>query len=363
MINELLKKRRLPELLTFNDGRRAESAADWQARRAEIKEIIQREGYGFLPPAPDFIRAEVLDADGHFCAGKVTLSKVRLTVGLNGGEFAFPVYCAVPNSGRPCPAFIHINFRDAVPDKYMPTEELCDCGFTVFSFCYEDVTSDNGDFSTGLSGLVYGGSGQKRAADAPGKIALWAWAAMRVMDYIQGLDSVDKRNVAVIGHSRLGKTALLTGALDERFAFTVSNDSGCSGAAITRGKVGESITAICDRLGYWFCENYQKYRDDAHALPFDQHFLLALAAPRCVYVASAVEDTWADPESEYLACAAASEAYEILGETGFVRPDRLPETGDCFHGGKVGFHMRAGTHYLSREDWRRVIDYICRHKN
>ncbi|MCL2508122.1 MAG: hypothetical protein FWF05_02980 [Oscillospiraceae bacterium] len=361
MINELLSKRNLPGLLTFADGSAVQNAEDWQARRHEIKNLIQSEGYGFLPPPPKGMRIEELDTEDRFCAGKVTLTKVLLTAEMENGEYAFPVYCAVPNTGRAFPAFIHINFRDDVPDRYMPTEELCDNGFAVFSFCYKDAAPDDGDFSGGLAGLVL--DGQKRAESDPGKIALWSWSAMRVMDYIQTLDAVDKKNIAVIGHSRLGKTALFTGALDERFAFTVSNNSGCGGAAITRDKQGESITRICQNLWYWFCEKYKSYADDAARLPFDQHFMLAAIAPRRVYVASAKEDIWADPVSEYLACAGASEAYEFLGEQGFVCPDRLPVAGESFHEGKIGYHMRAGTHYLGREDWLKVMEYIKRHIN
>lgn len=361
MINELLQKRNLPELLAFCDGTKVQSPEDWRRRREEIKEILCREEYGFLPPAPLRVSAETLEEDGNFCAGNAVLTKIMLTAAWEHGAFSFPVSCAVPKVGRPCPAFVHINFRDGVPDKYMPSEEICDRGFAVFSFCYTDVTSDNGDFTDGLAGLYY--QGKERGPTSPGKIAFWSWAAMRVMDYLQGLDRVDKRCIAVAGHSRLGKTALLTGALDERFACAVSNDSGSSGAALSRGKQGETVALIYHRLGYWFCENFAKYADNEAALPFDQHFLLALAAPRRVYVASAEEDLWADPVSEFLSCAAASEAYALLGEPGLVCPDRLPAAGEHLHGGRVGYHMRKGCHYFSRYDWNAYMDYILKHKN
>jgi len=252
-----------------------------------------------------------------------------------------------------------LNFRDLVPDIYYPAEEICDNGFAVLTVCYKDVTSDNGDFDDGAAGAAFGG--RERGDADGGKIALWAWAASRVMDYAETLPQLDPARAFVAGHSRLGKTALLAGALDPRFACAVSNDSGCSGAAVSRGKQGETVKDICTRFPYWFCNNYQKYMENESALPFDQHFLVAAMAPRKVYVASAAEDLWADPASEYLACAAADEVYKKLGMTGFVRPDRLPEPGDKFHDGDIGYHLRSGQHYFSREDWLYIMEYVRKH--
>ncbi len=358
MLEELLARRNLPDPLAFADGTKVRDAEQWRRRRQEIAQTLCREVYGFLPPPPRRWRAEIVEEDTRFCAGKVTLTKVMLAAALENGEFAFPIYCAVPKAAQPCPAFVHINFRDAVPDRYMPTEEICDRGFAVFSFCYTDVTSDNGDFDDGLAGAI-----ERDAHTGPGKITLWSWAAMRVMDYIQSLPCVDQRNVAVVGHSRLGKTALLTGALDERFAFAISNNSGCSGAALSRGKQGEDIAAICNKFGHWFCGNYQKYMNKEDEQPFDQHWLLALTAPRKVYVASAEEDLWADPVSEFLACAAAGKVYGRLGVAGLVTPDRLPLVGECLQTGGIGYHMRSGGHYFSRSDWNRYMDFMTAHRN
>lgn len=360
MLRERLEQLNLPDVLSFADGRKITEREQWGLRRKEIQKIICSEEYGFLPPAPQNMKFEILKQSDSFCAGKVSMSKVLLTVELEGGSFSFPIYCTVPKDSRPCSAFLHINFRDAVPDEYMPTEEICDNGFAVISFCYSDVTSDNGDFSNGLADVIYRDT--KRSGDSPGKIAMWAWAAMRAMDYIQTLDNIDKRNAAVVGHSRLGKTALLTGALDERFAFVISNDSGCSGAALSRGKTGETLKNICSSFPYWFCENYQDYIGREDKLPFDQHHLLSLIAPRKLYVASAQEDAWADPGSEFLSCVAVGKVYEFLGETGICCPDKFPKTDESLHEGSIGYHIRSGEHYLSRYDWQKFMEYINRHK-
>ena len=341
MLAESLKKRNVPDLLG----------------REEMLEILLEEEYGHMPPKPDEISWIVEpDVVANFCAGKASYSKVTISCELNGQTFLFPVSCVIPNKEGKHPFFVHINFRDSVPDRYMPTEELIDEGFAVLSFCYEDVTKDNADFTDGLAGILYP-NGERESNDA-GKIAMWAWAAQRVMDYAETLDNLDMDYSVVCGHSRLGKTALLTAATDERFQFAYSNDSGCSGAAITRDKIGERVSDICNNYSYWFCENYQKYMGKEHEMPFEQHYLLASIAPRYVCVGSAAEDTWSDPASEMLCCVAASPAYEAHGVKGFISKDRFPEVGDKFFEGSIGYHMRSGAHYFSREDWLRLIDFI-----
>lgn len=326
----------------------------------ELREILQREVYGYLPAAPAAVRAEEVSCDEAFCAGKAILKKIRLFCETEYGEFAFPVYYTCPTKVKtPMPCFIHINFRDLVPDKYQPSEEIVDEGFAVLSFCYKDVTADNGDFTDGLAGIVYPGG--DRSKKQCGKIGLWAWAAMRVMDYAMTLPELDHQHISVAGHSRLGKTALLAGAMDERFFCAFSNDSGCGGAAISRGKQGETIRKIMDVFPYWFCKDYENWADREEEQPFDQHFLLAANGAHRVYVASAAEDLWADPDKEYLSCVAASEYFKERGTLGFVHPDRFPQVGESFQEGHIGYHLRAGKHYFSREDWKYYMRYLREH--
>ena len=327
--------------------------------REEIVDLLCREEYGYLPARPDAVEAELVSRDRSFCAGKADLVKLSLHCKAVWGEFSFPVYYVCPKAAqKPVPCFVHINFRNLIPDRYQPTEELVDAGYATLTFCYTDVTSDNGDFTNGLAGVLFPDG--ERADDACGKIALWAWAASAVMDYAMTLPELDHDRISVAGHSRLGKTALLAGAVDPRFYCAFSNDSGCSGAAISREKEGESIAVIVDRFSFWFCKNYYKYSNREQDLPFDQHFLIAANAPHKVYVASAVEDLWAFPKNEYLACVAASKYYEQSGAGGFVHPARLPVVGDRFHEGDIGYHLRAGSHYFSREDWHRYLEFLGR---
>lgn len=344
MLQSILNKRNIPEL----------------KERKDMLDMLFREEYGYLPPKPEKLSWEVeKEIVPNFCAGKATLDKVIISLEINHETFSFPIYAAIPSKKGRHPFFIHINFRDNVPDRYMPTEEIIDNGFAVISFSYKDVTSDDHDFTNGLSGILY--KNGTREASSAGKIAMWAWAAQRAMDYAQTLDYLDLSRSIVCGHSRLGKTALLTAATDERFACAFSNESGCSGAAITRGKKGESIDAICKTFPYWFCENYYKYSNNEGNLPFDQHYLLASIAPRMVYVSSAEEDVWADPDSEFLCCAAADKAYERLGQKGFICSDSLPSAGNIYHSGAIGYHLRKGCHYFSREDWLIFIDFFKGH--
>lgn len=349
MLQELLKDR---EIMAIWDQQKVR----WEDRKKEIVQLLCEEEYGFLPPAPIDLSFEVLEENNRFCAGKATLQKIMLTATFEQGSFSFPFYATIPQKEGKHPFFVCINFRDNIPDMYIPSEEICDHGFAVLSFNYKDVTSDDGDWDNGLPKVIY--EQGERGMNDGGKIAMWAWAASRILDYAYTQSNLDVTNATVVGHSRLGKTALLAGALDERFTCAISNNSGCSGAALSRNKNGETIEDIYNRFPYWFCKNYEKYKNNEFELPFDQHFLLGAIAPRKVYVSSAVEDLWADPESEYLSCVAASEVYEKLGVTGFVYPTRLPVPGDVFQDGNIGYHLRKGRHYFSREDWLHFINFL-----
>lgn len=355
MIKEELEKRGLPELLKFNNGKEVKNKEDWEKRKNEIKKILNEEEYGYFPEKHVPISIELLDEDAErYCRGTAIYRKVLLTLNFNEEKLSFLINIAIPKKHKPCPAFLYISFDNLFPNKYLPIEEICDQGFAIISFCYEDITLDNNDFSDGLSKFFYKNEKNRNF----GKILLWSWAAMHVMDYIETLDEIDKENVAIVGHSRLGKTALLTGAFDERFKYTISNNSGQSGAAISRGKIGEKVKCICERFSYWFCSNYKRYSSNDEMLLFDQHYLLALIAPRNLYVASASQDVWADPKSEFLSCIATNPVYELYGKKGLVYIDKYPISGTKLLDGSIGYHLREGCHYLSRHDWNMFIEYI-----
>ncbi|MBR3809032.1 MAG: hypothetical protein IKK46_01870 [Clostridia bacterium] len=338
MLLQELKNRNLPELKS----------------REEMIEILQSEIYGKKLPDPEkveFIK-EAEPMVPRFCANKASIYKVTAKCTLNGKEFSFPFYEVLPNDNEKHPFFIHVNFRDDNPDRYQPTEEIIDNGFAVLTVCYTDVTSDDDDFTNGLAGVLFPDG--KRQSDDSGKIAMWAWAASRLLDYAETLShKLDLEKSVICGHSRLGKTALVAAMFDERFKFSYSNDSGCSGAALARGTTGETVEDICDRFPFWFCENYKKYVNNEENMPFDQHYLIASIAPRYVLIGSAKEDAWAHPQSEQLACVAASPAFK----NPFDCENKFAEAGDEFFNGDLGYHMRNGTHYFSREDWQKLIKF------
>lgn len=324
--------------------------------KKDIVELLQKEEYGFLPFDDFKVSAEILDENSTFCAGKAILKKIKLTSRSSKGEFSFPLsYSCLADNSKKKPLFILINFRPDVPDKYLPSEELADNGYDVMSFCYSDITTDDENFDNGVAKLFCPDG--RRSPHTCGKIRMWAWALMRVIDYAVTLDFIDKERIFVVGHSRLGKTALLAGALDDRIRCAFSNNSGCSGAALSRNKKGETVAKICELFPYWFCENYKKYADKEETLPFDQHFLIAANYPHNVYVASAEGDLWADPENEYTSCLAASSYYTSRGKTGLVSYKETAQIGDRFDDGNIGYYKRAGLHYLSREDWLSFIKY------
>lgn len=344
MLKEMLKERNVPELKS----------------REEMMELVFTELFGYMPPKPEKISFEVKeDIIPKFCAGKAVCNRVTVNCIINGKEFSFPFLSTLPTDNKKNPFFIHVNFRPENPDRYMPTEELIDNGFAVLSLYYEDISSDDGDFTNGLAGILYPDG--KRGETDCGKIAMWAWGAQRVLDYAYTIpEKLDLDCVTVCGHSRLGKTALLAGATDERFTFSYSNDSGCSGAAIARGtsEGGERVADICRNFPFWFCENYKKYCNNEDNMPFDQHYLVASIAPRKVLIGSAALDKWADPLSEMLCCVAASDAFN----NGFKYADKPPQVDDKFFNGDIGYHMRDGLHYFSRLDWQRLIEFINLHR-
>ena len=321
----------------------------------EMLDILFSQEYGYLPKHTlvEFEELEVSKSYRKLFGAKAVRKNVLVKAYFEDKEFSFPIEITLPAKEGKHPFFVYISFKTALSSVYMPLEEIIDSGFGVAKICYVDVTSDDNDFTNGLAGVLYE-NGKRNPTDA-GKIAMWAWAASRTLDYLETTDFADLDKITVCGHSRLGKTALLAGATDPRFFCAHSNDSGCSGASIARGNTGETVAVICKNFPFWFCENYYQYADNETSMPFDQHFLLASVAPRCVYVSSASDDYWADPENEYLSCIAASPAFE----NGFAVTDEdFPSPLYKSHSGDIGYHIRRGAHYHSREDWNMCIEFL-----
>ncbi len=351
-----LEKRNLPDVLATASGEKIQTKAQWEnEQRAYWLQILLEQEYGKIPPK---ISPEIsIQSNQCDFAGKAVWETVSFTFTHNGKTHTVPTQLIYPVGAKNIPFFTYLNFRSNIPDMYLPVEEIIDNGFGIFTVCYQDITKDDGDFTDGLAKLFQEG---ERKDDDAGKIVYWAYMACQMMDYLQTRAEADRTKIGVCGHSRLGKTALLAAALDERFAFVCSNDSGCSGAALSHGHCegSETIKVIATVFHYWFCPNYQKYIGKDDELPFDQHCLLALIAPRNVYIGGAIEDVWADNDNQFLSCVAASKVWTLYGKDGLIAPDRLPVCGDAFTKGEVGFHLRKGKHFHSRNDWLIYMDAV-----
>ncbi len=346
-----------PELLKFENGAPVNTIDDWRARREEILTILQREVYGVSPAAPEKVVGTVLSSNGKCCSGHANLERIELSFDTDKGPYSFRFNLFVPKKEGKYPLFILLNFRADEYDMYYPAEEIIDNGFAVAVIHYNEVTKDSRDMEDGLSGMY------DREKYSWGKIGMWAFAASRALDYLETRPEIDKDNVAVIGHSRLGKTALWCGAQDERFKFAISNDSGAGGAAYGHAKVegNEMIADVIRLFPYWFCEKYKEWIGKDKEIPFDQHMLIAALAPRYAVVGSAEEDIWAGPYQEQLSCIGASPAWEIYGLDGYIGTKFAAKPGDDFSDGHIGYHLRDGVHFLGRGDWVSYMNFVKKH--
>jgi hypothetical protein len=362
---------RLPDPLRCEDGSRVSVADEWgRKRRPETLELFRKFVYGRAPAGPSEVRFDVVATDPRAMDGRATLRRVKITGVESGKSFGFEAAVLIPiGASSPVPAFLLINNRaesNADPsrrqkDGFWPAEEIIARGYATAVFRTGDVDPDKKDDASRADGVrgVWPAGGGKPGEDSWATIGAWAWGASRVLDYLRSDPAIDPAKVAVVGHSRGGKTALWAGAQDERFALVVSNDSGCGGAALSRRKFGETVEVINRSFPYWFCGNFHTFDGREEDLPVDQHQLLALIAPRALYVASADEDLWADPRGEFLSLAHAAPVYALYGQAG-LQPDEMPPLETPVVRGRVGYHIRRGVHNLTPYDWQRYMDFADR---
>ncbi|MAI35885.1 MAG: hypothetical protein CBE00_14235 [Planctomycetaceae bacterium TMED240] len=371
----------LPQLLLDQDGRSV-GPAEWEGhRRNEILELLEDSVYGATPSKQVNVRYELVEEDHNALAGRATRKQVAAFFGESGYRLDILLY--VPNRvSRPAPAFLGLNFnanhtvhadvgilkrgtskeRGSFAGRWQ-LETLIERGYALATVHRDQIDPDNyqNDFSDGIHPLFYEDNQVVPAPGQWGSIGAWAWGLSRVLDWLETEDSVDASRVAVIGHSRLGKTAIWAGAQDRRFAMVVSNNSGCGGAALYRRCYGERIHHMIKPVGYWFCRNHHQYQQREHELPVDQHMLLSLVAPRPLYIASATNDRWADPLGEFLAAKYASPVYELLGEKGLGETE-MPAPNVPLHT-RIGYHLRSGDHDVTSFDWKQYLAFADRHLN
>jgi hypothetical protein len=334
---------------------------------------------------------KVRSADPTALGGKATRKEVRITFGRQAEETVLDLLIYLPN-GRsgPVPAFLGLNFngnhtihtdpaitisqsrknpgggREAEPargssSKRWPVSTILERGYALVTAYYGDLEPDRPDgWRQGVRMLFNPNPGNDNyPGDAWGAIGVWAWGLSRAMDYLETDGDIDPDRVALLGHSRLGKTALWAGAQDERFRIVISNNSGCGGAALSRRQFGETVERINRAFPHWFCARFKEYDEREDRLPVDQHELIALIAPRPVYVASAAEDLWADPKGEFLSALAAEPVYGLFGSTG-LGVGQMPPV-DQPVGDVIGYHVRTGKHDVTDYDWAQYLDFADRH--
>ena len=361
------------------------SFKEWKkVHRPAIMDFFLNDVYGHYPEKQVTPRFELLEQSDKALGGKAIRKQVAIHLEGMDNPILLLIYQPANVKGK-VPAFVCMNFkgnhqinvdpeiiisanaptgkdlgkdapRGAASSRW-PLEEIVGAGYAVATIYRGDVDPDfDDDFKNGIHPLFYRAGQTKPDAEQWGTIGAWAWGLSRVMDYFEKDKSIDHKRVAVVGHSRLGKTALWAGATDERFAIVVSNDSGCGGAALSIRKVGETVAKINKSFPHWFCDNYNKYNDNEEGLFVDQQGLIALIAPRPVYVASAIEDEWADPEGEYLSALYASPVYELYGRKG-LSTTKQPAVEQPDAEGDVAYHVRRGKHDITLYDWQQYIKF------
>jgi len=353
----------LPSLLTEKNGNPVTTKEEWmKIRRPELMELFRSNIYGRVPSTPYHLEYKVINNDPKSMGGAATLKQVEIAI-ISGGKSLLIHLCLfVPNNvPKPVPAFLLINLGSKNIDparkekgESWPAEEIVARGYAAAAFNNADLDPDNfDDFKNGIHGILDNGV---RHDDAWGTLAAWAWGASRCMDYLVSDKDIAKDKVAVVGHSRGGKTALWAGAEDQRFAMVVANESGAGGAAIARRRLGETVARLNASFPHWFCTNYKKYSDKEDALPVDTHELLALIAPRALYIDCASEDLWGDPKGCYLALYNSLPVYRLFGIKSEL-PETVPPLDKQISSGKVAFHIRSGEHNLKLQDWNFFMDF------
>ncbi len=381
----------LPDLLTATDGTPIKSSKEWEmSRRDEILELFSSQMYGRTPQDMIDVRYEVLRENPNDMGGKATSKQVLFTFTSGATTLEALLLIYIPNDGmKQHPVFVSYNYKgnhsttfsedvlyspsfSFVKEKDDPDwirgnqvnrwcyDKIIDRGYAVATMCYHDIFPDKQGFlDRSVLALFPDYLANMSAPDAWQAIGAWAWGSSRIVDFLEGEDWVDQDKIAIMGHSRQGKAALWAGAQDERFSVVISNDSGAGGAALSKREFGETIADLVAIKPYWFCPAYANYAGDEKSLPFDQHFLVALMAPRKVYIASAVEDTWADPKGEFLAAYHAAPVFELYGLKGLASSE-MPELDQPLMQDVV-YHIRTGIHDVVDYDWERFMDFCDIH--
>ena len=377
-------------LLTFS-GKEVKTIQSWEdERRPELLDFFTQRVYGEVPSELAISSFKIVEQSNSAIEGKANRKQIELSFNKNGKELSFNILLYLPKGIEKAPVFIGYNFygnhtvnidphiliSDAwtsnndsfgitnnqldgksrgVRSNRWAIEKMIDAGFGLATIYYGEIDPDKNDMTDGIHSLFYSKNQKAPAKNEWGSIAAWSWGLSRAMDYLEEDADIDATKVIVFGHSRLGKTSLWAGATDQRFAAVISNNSGCGGAALSKRKFGETVWRINTAFPHWFCDNFNEYNNNEEQLPVDQHELLALIAPRPLYVASAEEDEWADPQGEFLSSYYASPVYQLYNKSGIISSERPPINEPIQK--TVAYHIRSGKHDVTDYDWEQYIKW------
>jgi hypothetical protein len=386
-VAELLPQAAWPDPLRMFDNSPVHTPEQWyDQRRPELKALFQHYMYGYFAPAPARIDVQVLFEDQHWLNNTATLKEVA--VRYHHQAPVLHLLVGTPHQSCPAPVFTGPNFggnhtevdhpQVAISSVWMPdwvegvvnnrataagrgkrkkfdfTQALAR-GYAVATFYHGDIDPDKPDFTDGVH--PHYSAGRPRTPQSWGTIAAWAWGLSRAVDYLVTDPAIDPRRIASLGHSRNGKTALLAAAFDERIALAIPHQAGMGGSAPSRGTTGESVKQINTMFPHWFCDEYKLFNDRLEFLPFDQHCLAALCAPRPVLFSNAADDQWANPAGQFAVLKAATPVYQLLGVDGLeaaVMPGPDQET---LLTDRLGYFYRPGGHDMLAADWKAFLDF------
>jgi len=387
----------LPDPLRMTDGRAVKSAQMWRDnRRPELLRIFAEEVYGRTPPGHSDLHFQVDSSDDRALNGTAIRKQVTIFFSHDEAGPRMHLLLYLPEGAQArIPVFLGLNFRgnqavaadpgitlpavwtrarpDAAYQKRQTDEStrgseanqwqvarILQHGFGLVTTYCGDIEPDFlGGIGEGVRPLFFRPGQSSLAPDEWGTLGAWAWGLSRAMDYLEKDGQVDAQKVAIVGHSRLGKSAMWSAAQDERFAIVISNESGKGGASLYRAAHGETIEHLNTAFPYWFCENFHRYTGHPDNLPVDGNSLLSLMAPRPLYVASAEQDVSSDPPAEFLSDVNASRVYELLGKPG-LQSARMPALNQPVIGW-LGCHVRAGKHDITAFDWDQYLLFAEKH--
>ncbi len=375
----------LPSPLVLPNGEEIKTATQWQRRRVQILKDFSRVMYGEIPPRPQKEWFELRQEVDGAIDGTAIRREVRIHLEQNGKHHCIDALWYLPKQVKePVPAIVAMNFRgnhtctaeeDVFPTEFFPLLEkpergdqvrrwdfrlIIQAGFSVITTFRGDLFPDRADGRPDSVYRIFHEAGElskeNRSLTA---ISAWAFGYSRLVDLLESEPRIDRSRIWVHGHSRLGKTALWVAANDPRFAGVASNDSGCCGAAPSRRYFGETLGIITQHFPWWFPKELDDYVGRESELPFEQHWLLGLVAPRPVLVASATEDRWSDPRGEFLTAKEVGSVYQLFGSNGILGAD-FPVADQPIFGDSVGYYLRTGIHDVMSIDWKFFIDFIRR---